>query len=172
MSGYRRVLPKWCIYLWMPINIFLCYKIVAAGTTPQGLGFALPVIFVFGFVSALFTFLILDILVWFLVFKRKVENQPAALTAEQRRAYQYDNQENHAKAYQIRKEEPMRIPKDSYRSVVSNEYNSSIDSEKSEGKGKKRTLTLKQILLFIVLTYLIYTFFINKELIKLLMQAH
>ncbi len=171
MSGYKRVLPKWCLYLWLPINIFLCYKIVAAGTTPQGLGFALPVIFVFGIVSASFTFLILDILMWLLFFKRKITNSHAPLTSEQRRAYQYDNNESHAQAYQIRKEEPLRVSKDSYRSVVSKEYDSSIDSELSGASTKKWKPTPKLVFTLVALSYLIYTFFINQELVKALLQT-
>lgn len=96
MRHYKQVLPMWALYFWIPVNIYLVYKIVAATKGAAGdISYALPVVFVVGFVSSAFTFLFIDIAIWYYVVKPKESAQSEILTEQQKIDYQYNMHSNH-----------------------------------------------------------------------------
>ena len=92
MKEYSGLLPQWAIVPWIPLNIYVTYQIFATAYGVGNIGYALPVIFIIGFVGSALTFLLLDFLLWRILIK--LRGAFSASATEQDTGLNYRNSES------------------------------------------------------------------------------
>ncbi len=158
MRGYKQVLPMWGLYPWIPLNIYIVYLFVSVTSGSGNIGFALPVIFIVGFIGSALTYILLDILIWLTFVKpNKTKKNPSQLTPQQRLDYQYEGEVNARESVK--------------KSGVNQAYGYDPNRNQVDQKSFKVSPGFKNVLIFVLVFFLVLYFFyflyLNPSLIDL-----
>jgi hypothetical protein len=160
MREYKPVLPIWGLYPWIPLNIYIVSVLFSATSGSRNIGFALPVIFVIGFVGSALTYVLLDILIWFIFVKPNIiKKDPFKLTPQQRLDYQYEGEVSAQKSIQEK--------------VANQSYGYDPERNQVNQNGYKVSRGFKNVLIFVLMFFLVIYFFyflyLNPTLLELVL---